>query len=89
MHKKKKGGAVGTVPPNPLSLKTRGGGGGLGGGRIQGPPPSVNLCSVVATVLPDRGEVGFIFGHVILFEQCSGWPGLLLCAFSDATISPR
>ena len=36
-HTQKKGSAVGTMPPNPLSLKTRGGGGAGGGGRIQGP----------------------------------------------------
>ena len=39
-HTQKRGGAVGAMPPNSLSLKTRGGGGGGGWGcRIQGPGP--------------------------------------------------
>ena len=39
-HAQKKFGAVGAMPPNPLSIKTRGGGGGGLGGGGQGPGPA-------------------------------------------------
>ena len=46
--------AVGATAPRRLSLKTRGGGGGAGGCRIQGAGPAAPLGHAVCSVVSSR-----------------------------------
>ena len=77
-HAQEKRGAVGAMPPNPVSLKTQGGGGGGWGGvayKDRPPPPRGDIVPNTLFFLPEV-LTGHRLAALFLFPKpCPGKAG--------------